>query len=324
MRKRLTVTNMEEHIPVLLNEVIDGLNIKPSGIYLDLTVGRGGHSSEILARLKSGRLICVDQDEEAIIASNEHLNKIGANYKIIRANFSALSEILSSEGLEEVDGILMDLGVSSPQFDNGERGFSYNKDARLDMRMDQRQDLTAYQIINTYSLEDLNKIFQQYGEEKYSYSIAKNIVKSREIAPIETTFQLVEIIKRSKPMKELKKVGHPAKQVFQALRIAVNDELNVLIKTLNIALTHLAPGGRLAVITFHSGEDRIVKNIFKEAAVEVGNRIDGPMKTPEKEFVLINRKPIEASEDELKSNHRSASAKLRIIARKERRQQSWS
>ena len=307
---------MEEHIPVLLNEVIEGLNIKPSGIYLDLTVGRGGHSSEILSRLKSGRLICVDQDEEAIIASNERLSKISDHYKIIRANFSALSEILSSEGLEEVDGILMDLGVSSPQFDKGERGFSYNADARLDMRMDQRQDLTAYQIVNTYSLEVLNKIFQIYGEEKYSYSIAKNIIKAREIAPIETTFQLVDIIKRSKPMKELKKVGHPAKQVFQALRIATNDELNVLEKTLKIALKHLAPEGRLAVITFHSGEDRIVKNIFKEAAVEVGNRLDGPMANQEKEFILINHKPITASESELERNHRSASAKLRIIAKK--------
>ena len=307
---------MEEHIPVLLNEVIEGLNIKPSGIYLDLTVGRGGHSSEILARLKTGRLIAIDQDEEAIIASNERLSKISNHYKIIRANFSALSEILSSEGLEEVDGILMDLGVSSPQFDKGERGFSYNADARLDMRMDQRQDLTAYKIVNTYSLEDLNKIFQQYGEEKYSYSIAKNIIKSREIAPIETTFQLVEIIKRSKPMKELKKAGHPAKQVFQALRIATNDELNVLEKTLKIALKHLAPEGRLAVITFHSGEDRIVKNIFKEAAVEVGNRLDGPMANQEKEFTLINHKPITASEEELERNHRSASAKLRIIAKK--------
>ena len=313
---------MEEHIPVLLNEVIDGLNIKPSGIYLDLTVGRGGHSSEILARLTSGRLIAVDQDEEAIIASSERLSKISDHYKIIRANFSALSEILSSEGLEEVDGILMDLGVSSPQFDKGERGFSYNADARLDMRMDQRQDLTAYQIVNTYSLEDLNQIFREYGEEKYSFSIAKNIIKAREIAPIETTFQLVEIIKKSMPMKELKKVGHPAKQVFQALRIATNDELNVLTKTLRIALKHLAPGGRLAVITFQSGEDRIVKNIFKEAAVDVGDRIDGPNIQKEKEFDLINRKPIVASDSELERNHRSASAKLRIIARKERGQQS--
>ena len=216
----------------------------------------------------------------------------------------------------------MDLGVSSPQFDKGERGFSYNSDARLDMRMDQRQSLTAYQIVNTYSLQDLEKILREYGEEKYSYSIAKNIIKAREIAPIETTFQLVDIIKKSKPMKELKKVGHPAKQVFQALRIAVNDELNVLVKALESALRHLKPGGRLAVITFHSGEDRIVKNIFKEAAVDVGDRIDGPNMQKEKEFDLINRKPIAASEAELQRNHRSASAKLRIIARKERGQQS--
>ena len=314
---------MDEHIPVLLEEVITGLNIKPDGTYVDLTVGRGGHSSEILSRLDKGHLICVDQDEEAVVASTARLSKISANFTVVRSNFSNLASILKDQGVDQVDGILMDLGVSSPQFDKGERGFSYNSDARLDMRMDQRQNLTAYQIVNTYSLQDLNKILQEYGEEKYSYSIAKNIIKSREVAPIETTFQLVEIIKRSKPMKELKKAGHPAKQVFQALRIAVNDELNVLIKTLNVALAHLAPGGRLAVITFHSGEDRIVKNIFKEAAVDIGNRIDGPMVTKEKEFDLINRKPITASEDELEKNHRSASAKLRIIARKERGQQSW-
>ena len=313
---------MEEHIPVLLHEVIEGLNIKPSGIYLDLTVGRGGHSSEILARLTTGRLIAVDQDEEAINASRARLEKISSNFQIVRSNFSALDEILNSLGIEAVDGILMDLGVSSPQFDKGERGFSYNSDARLDMRMDQRQSLTAYQIVNTYSLQDLNQILRDYGEEKYSFSIAKNIIKARETAPIETTFQLVDIIKKSKPMKELKKVGHPAKQVFQALRIAVNDELNVLVKALRSALSHLKPGGRLAVITFHSGEDRIVKNIFKEAAVDVGNRIDGPNISKEKEFDLINHKPITASEAELETNHRSASAKLRIIARKERGQQS--
>ena len=292
---------MAEHIPVLLNETIQGLNIKESGTYVDLTVGRGGHSSEILARLKDGRLICVDQDEEAIVASTARLSKISNKFEMVRANFSELETILANLGIKEVDGILMDLGVSSPQFDKGERGFSYKEDARLDMRM--------YQIINNYGLEDLTKIFQIYGEEKYSYSIAKNIIKAREAKPIETTLELVEIIKRSKPMKELKKVGHPAKQVFQALRIAVNDELNVLEKALTAALKHLKPGGRLAVITFHSGEDRIVKNYFKEAAISEGNRIDGPMLEKEKEFDLINRK--------------SASAKLRIIARKERRQQSW-
>ena len=314
---------MAEHIPVLLNETIQGLNINPSGTYVDLTVGRGGHSSEILTRLKDGRLICVDQDEEAIVASTARLSKISNKFEMVRANFSELDTILANLGIQEVDGILMDLGVSSPQFDKGERGFSYKEDARLDMRMDQRQDLTAYQIINTYALEDLTKIFQIYGEEKYSYSIAKNIIKAREAKPIETTLELVEIIKRSKPMKELKKVGHPAKQVFQALRIAVNDELNVLEKALTAALKHLKPGGRLAVITFHSGEDRIVKNYFKEAAISEGNRIDGPMLEKEKEFDLINRKPIVASESELEMNHRSASAKLRIIVRKERRQQSW-
>ena len=314
---------MEEHIPVLLNEVIDGLNIKPDGIYVDLTVGRGGHSSKILAKLKTGRLIAVDQDEEAIIASTARLKGVSDNFVIVRSNFSDLENILKDQGVSQVDGILMDLGVSSPQFDKGERGFSYKEDARLDMRMDQRQDLTAYQIVNTYSLQDLIKILQEYGEEKYAFSIAKNIIKAREIAPIETTTQLVEIIKKSKPMKELKKVGHPAKQVFQALRIAVNDELNVLNKTLKVALDHLKPGGRLAVITFHSGEDRIVKNIFKEAAVDIGNRIDGPNTVKEKEFDLINRKPITASDDEIERNHRSASAKLRIIARKERGQQSW-
>ena len=310
---------MAEHIPVLLNETIQGLNIKPSGTYVDLTVGRGGHSSEILNRLKEGRLICVDQDEEAIVASTARLSQISNKFEMVRSNFSHLDEILANLGINEVDGILMDLGVSSPQFDKGERGFSYKEDARLDMRMDQRQDLSAYQIINNYDLEDLTKIFQIYGEEKYSHSIAKNIIKAREAKPIETTLELVEIIKRSKPMKELKKVGHPAKQVFQALRIAVNDELNVLEKALRAALKHLAPGGRLAVITFHSGEDRIVKNIFKDAAVSEGNRIDGPMLAQEKEFDLINRKPIVAIESELEMNHRSASAKLRIIARKERR-----
>ena len=309
---------MDEHIPVLLKEVIAGLNIKPTGTYVDLTVGRGGHSKEILSRLTTGHLICVDQDEAAIVASKERLLKVSNKFDIVRDNFSNLEKILLDLNINAVDGILMDLGVSSPQFDEGERGFSYKEEARLDMRMDQRQDLTAYQIVNTYGFEDLLQIFQIYGEEKYAYSIAKNIIKAREVKPIETTIELVEIIKKSKPMKELKKVGHPAKQVFQALRIAVNDELNVLEKTLVVALKHLKPGGRLAVITFHSGEDRIVKNIFKEAAISEGDRIDGPNLKKEKEYDLINRKPITASLEELELNHRSASAKLRIIARKER------
>ena len=308
---------MGKHIPVLLEPTITGLNIKPDGIYLDLTLGRGGHSGEILKRLKKGHLYGVDQDQEAIDESRKYLETISPNFTLIHQNFSHIDEILSELNIQYVDGILMDLGVSSPQFDESERGFSYREDAPLDMRMDQSQTLTAYVIVNTYSVDELFKIFRDYGEEKYAYSIAKNIVKARETSPIKTTFELVDIIKKSKPMKELAKVGHPAKQAFQALRIAVNDELNVLTITLDKALKALRPnGGRLAVITFHSLEDRIVKNCFKDASVVEGNRYDVPVQEKEKEYQLVNRKPIVADEEELKENHRSASAKLRIIERK--------
>ena len=308
---------MGKHIPVLLKETINGLNIKPDGIYVDLTLGRGGHSGEILKRLQKGHLYGVDQDEVAIEESRRYLETISNNFTLIHKNFSHLDEILEENQVEYVDGILMDLGVSSPQFDEGDRGFSYREDARLDMRMDQRNPLTAYDIVNSYSLDEIFRILRDYGEEKFAYSIAKNIVKARETKPIETTFQLVEIIKKSKPMKELAKAGHPAKQSFQALRIAVNDELNVLTIALNKALKALRPhGGRLAVITFHSLEDRIVKNVFKDAAVSEGNRYDIPVLTTEKEYQLITRKPIVANEEELELNHRSISAKLRIIERK--------
>ena len=308
---------MGKHIPVLLNETITGLNIKPDGIYVDLTLGRGGHSGEILKKLQKGHLYGVDQDEVAIEESRRYLETISNNFTLIHKNFSFLDEIMEENQIEYADGILMDLGVSSPQFDEGDRGFSYREDARLDMRMDQRNPLTAYDIVNSYSLDEIFKILRDYGEEKFAYSIAKNIVKAREKAPIETTFQLVEIIKRSKPMKELAKAGHPAKQSFQALRIAVNDELNVLSIALNKALKALKPhGGRLAVITFHSLEDRIVKNVFKDAAVSEGNRYDIPVQVTEKEYQLITRKPIVADEQELEINHRSISAKLRIIERK--------
>ena len=308
---------MGKHIPVLLNETITGLNIKPDGIYVDLTLGRGGHSGEILKKLQKGHLYGVDQDEVAIEESRRYLETISNNFTLIHKNFSFLDEIMEENQIEYADGILMDLGVSSPQFDEGDRGFSYREDARLDMRMDQRNPLTAYDIVNSYSLDEIFKILRDYGEEKFAYSIAKNIVKAREKAPIETTFQLVEIIKRSKPMKELAKAGHPAKQSFQALRIAVNDELNVLTIALNKALKALRPhGGRLAVITFHSLEDRIVKNVFKDAAVSEGNRYDIPVQVTEKEYQLVTRKPIVADEQELEINHRSISAKLRIIERK--------
>ena len=308
---------MGKHIPVLLNETITGLNIKPDGIYVDLTLGRGGHSGEILKQLQKGHLYGVDQDEVAIEESRRYLETISNNFTLIRKNFSFLDEIMKDNNIEYADGILMDLGVSSPQFDEGDRGFSYREDARLDMRMDQRNPLTAYDIVNSYSLDEIFKILRDYGEEKFAYSIAKNIVKARESKPIETTFQLVEIIKKSKPMKELAKAGHPAKQSFQALRIAVNDELNVLQIALKKALKALRPnGGRLAVITFHSLEDRIVKNVFKDAAVSEGNRYDIPALVEEKEYQLVTRKPIVANEQELENNHRSISAKLRIIERK--------
>ena len=308
---------MGKHVPVLLNPTIDGLNIKPDGIYIDLTLGRGGHSGEILKKLTSGHLYGVDQDQEAIDESRKYLETISSNFTLIHKNFSLLDEIMKEENIKYANGILMDLGVSSPQFDEGDRGFSYREDAPLDMRMDQRNPLTAYQIVNSYSLDEIFKILRDYGEEKFAYSIAKNIVKAREHAPIKTTFELVEIIKKSKPMKELAKVGHPAKQTFQALRIAVNDELNVLSIALDKAIKALRPhGGRLAVITFHSLEDRIVKNAFKDVAVAEGNRYDFPIKQEETKYQLVNRKPIVASEEELKENHRATSAKLRILERK--------
>ena len=306
-----------KHIPVLLNETIEGLNIKPDGTYIDLTLGRAGHSSEILKRLnKNGLLIGVDQDKEAIEESDKRLSKIASNYKLVKSNFVNFKDILTSLNIDKVDGVLMDLGVSSPQFDESDRGFSYRYDAPLDMRMDVEQKLTAKEIINTYPEAELRKIFYEYGEDKYSASIAHNIVKERAVKPISTTFELVDIIKRSKPAKELKKVGHPAKQVFQALRIAVNDELNVLKETLAVVTSLLAPKGRLAVITFHSGEDKIVKQIFKDLTVVEGNRYDLPIKQKEPDFLQVNHKVITASPEELEINHRSQSAKLRVIERK--------
>ena len=305
------------HIPVLLNETIEGLNIKPNGIYVDLTLGRAGHSSEILKRLnKDGLLIGVDQDIEAIEESNKRLSKIASNYKLVKSNFVNFEDILTSLNIDKVDGVLMDLGVSSPQFDESSRGFSYRYDAPLDMRMDVEQKLTAKEVVNTYPEAELRKIFYEYGEDKYSASIAHNIVKERAVKPISTTFELVDIIKRSKPAKELKKVGHPAKQIFQALRIEVNNELNVLKETLVQVVRHLNSHGRLAVITFHSLEDKIVKKLFKELTVVEGNRTNFPLVREEKDYILITRKGIRPSENELENNHRSASSTLRIIEKK--------
>ena len=302
-----------EHIPVLLNEVIDGLNIKKDGTYLDLTLGRAGHSSVILSKLDKGLLIGVDQDDEAIEKSRARLKAISENYVLVRDNFVNIDTILKGLKVNKVDGILMDLGVSSLQFDDESRGFSYRFDSELDMRMDKRQELTAKKVVNEYSLNDLVRIFNEYGEEKFSYPIAKRIVKERVEHPINTTFELVDIIKRSKPSKELSKVGHPAKQIFQALRIEVNDEINILKETLVKALNHLNKGGRLAVITFHSGEDKIVKKLFKDLTVIEGNRYDLPENNKQVEYRLITRKGIKPSEEEIQNNHRSISSVLRII-----------
>ena len=308
---------MSKHISVLLNEAIELLNIKSDGIYVDLTLGRGGHSKHILSHLKDGHLYAFDKDEEAIKESSENLEDF-SNKTIIRDDFRNFKKDLGNLGVIGVDGVLLDLGVSSPQFDEGDRGFSYKEDARLDMRMDKRQSLDAYQVVNTYSQPELFRVFRDYGEDKYSYQIAAKFVKQRENRPIETTTELVEIIKSCKPQKELNKKGHPAKQIFQALRIEVNDELDALRIALKDALDILNVGGRIVVISFHSLEDRIVKNAFNDVAVIEGTRHNVfalPSEEDEPKFKLINNKVIIASESELEINPRSKSAKLRIIER---------
>lgn len=304
------------HISVLLNESIDGLNLKEDGIYVDCTLGYAGHSSEILKRVRRGRLFAFDQDNKAIEFSSKKLKDIGDNFEIIKSNFVHIKEELEKRNIDKVDGILFDLGVSSPQLDETERGFSYHNDARLDMRMDQEQDLSAYVVVNTYSENELANIFFKYGEEKYSRSIAKNIVRSRDVKPIETTLELVEVIKSSVPEKA-KRDKHPARKVFQAIRIEVNNELGILDKTMRDSLSMLNVGGRLAVITFHSLEDRIIKNIFKEVT-EIDPKVKGLPNIPDSylpDFKLVNNKAIIPSDMELENNNRSRSSKLRIIER---------
>ncbi len=307
-----------EHISVLLKETIDMLNVKEDGIYVDCTLGRGGHSSEILKRCLHGHLYCFDMDQKAIEESTPRLEKVGKNFTCIHAPFEQIKERLNTYGVDQVDGIVMDLGVSSPQFDDATRGFSYREDAKLDMRMDQSALLSAYDVVNAYSLEELTKVFREYGEEPFAYKIAKAIIKRREDHPIETTFELVDTIKSTLPNSVLKKKGHPAKKVFQAIRIEVNQELSQLKKALIEGLELLKPGGRMVVITFHSLEDRIVKNAFKEVATpkKVDKRI--PQQGIEKiEYRLLNRKPVVASAQELEHNPRSHSAKLRGVERNE-------
>lgn len=305
-----------KHIPVMLNEVIDGLDIKKDGIYVDCTVGGGGHSFEIAKRLKGGHLYAFDRDEDAIKKSSQTLEKFKDRVTLTKANYKQAPEILKSLGVEKIDGFLIDLGVSSYQIDEAERGFSFVHDGRLDMRMDRDEEVeTAYDIVNTYSDKQLAQIFRDYGEEEFAWQIAKNIVKHREKAPIETTFQLRDIIEESMPKKIVFSRGGASKKVFQALRIEINGELEKLDTLLKQLLDMLNVGGRGCVLTFHSLEDRIVKNVFK---LESTGCICPP-KTPicicghKASVKLVSRKPIVASEEEQKQNSRSTCAKLRIV-----------
>ena len=304
------------HISVLLNESINSLEIKEDGIYVDCTLGYAGHSSEILKRIKKGHLYAFDQDKEAIAEATKKLESIGTNYTIIKSNFVNMKERLLELGVNEVDGILFDLGVSSPQLDEDVRGFSYHKDAKLDMRMDQDSKFSAWDLVNTYSEEELARILFTYGEEKYARSIAKNIIKERQKQSIDTTFELVEIIKKSVPEKYMRD-KHPARRTFQAIRIEVNHELEILESSMRDSLSILKVGGILSVITFHSLEDRIVKNVFKEVT-SIDPVVKGMPNIPESylpDYELVNNKAIIPSDKELEENNRSRSSKLRSIRR---------
>ena len=304
------------HYSVMKQEVFENLNIKNDGIYVDGTIGLAGHSSEILKNIPKGHLYGFDQDEFAIKKSDELLKKINNNYTLIHDNFKNMKDRLEEKGVDKVDGILLDLGVSSPQIDNKERGFSFMKDSKLDMRMDTRNNISAYDIVNSYSFEELTNIFYKYGEEKYSKKIANKIVDYRKNNKIETTLELVNIIKSSVPTKYYL-THHPERQIFQAIRIEVNKELDVLESVLPDAINLLNKGGRLVVITFHSLEDRIVKNIFKKYSA-IDEHVRGLPVIP-KEYQplikLINNKPIVATEEEILENSRSKSAKIRVIER---------
>lgn len=307
---------MEKHISVLLSESISSLNLKENSIIVDATLGYGGHSSCILDRIKKGYLFAFDQDSEAIRHSTDRLSKIGTNFTIIKSNFVHMQEELEKLGVEKVDGVLFDLGVSSPQLDEKERGFSYHEDARLDMRMDREQKLSAYEVVNEYSKEELTRIFREYGEDKFAGNIAKKIVEYRKNKPIESTLELVEVIKSAVPMK-FRIEKHPARQIFQAIRIEVNHELDVISPALEQALSLLTVGGRVAVITFHSLEDRLVKNLFKKKC-EIDEKVKGLPNIPKEylpDFRLVENKAIIPSEEEIEKNPRARSSKLRVIER---------
>jgi len=301
------------HVSVLLKEAIDSLNLQEDSIIIDATLGYGGHSSEILKRIKRGYLFAFDQDSEAISFSEERLSNISRHYKIIKSNFVFMKRELDQLNVHEVDGVLFDLGVSSPQLDDGSRGFSFHQDAPLDMRMDKENPLSAYEVVNGYEEKELARIFFQYGEDKFARQIAHNIVAHR---PITSTLELVEVIKEAVPFKA-KREKHPARQIFQAIRIEVNHELDILESSLKDALSLLRVGGRVSVITFHSLEDRIVKRVFKEMT-EVDSVVKGLPQVPDEylpNYRLVTNKAILPSDEELKVNNRSRSAKLRVIER---------
>ena len=307
-----------QHSPVMPEEVIRELNIRPDGIYVDGTLGGGGHSGLIAGCLsEKGRLIGIDQDEDAIRAATERLACYGDKVTIVRSNYSGMASVLKELSVPAVDGILLDLGVSSYQLDQAERGFTYREDAPLDMRMDRRQKLTAADVVNTYSEEDLSRLIHQYGEDRFARNIAKHIVKARQSAPLETTGELVEIIKAAIPARVRAKGGHPAKRTFQAIRIEVNHELDVLEDTLEEMVGLLNDVGRLAVITFHSLEDRIVKKIFRKCEDPCICPPEFPVCTCGRVSMgrVVTRKPILPGDEELESNSRSKSAKLRVFER---------
>ena len=299
------------HIPVMLHEAVDGMNIRPDGVYVDGTAGGGGHSAEILSRLTKGTLYSIDQDPDAIAEVTQRFSDI-PNSVILQGNFSEMRSLLAEKGVASVDGVLLDIGVSSHQLDEGARGFSYHEDAPLDMRMSQ-SGATAADLVNTMELSELSRVISVYGEEKYAYSIAKGIVRAREDKPIATTLELAEIVRNNVPQKA-RRDGHPARKTFQAIRIAVNRELEVLEKGLEAAFELLSPAGRLCVITFHSLEDRVVKQFMKDKAQGCTCPKDFPVcvcgNTPK--VRIITRKPILPSEEELSRNPRARSAKLRI------------
>lgn len=309
-----------KHVTVLLNEAVAGLNIRPDGTYVDATLGGGGHSSAILNQLTTGRLYSFDQDQTAIRYNQQHLKKFIDDGRsiLIEDNFRNLGTALAKNGVKSVDGIVYDLGVSSPQFDDAQRGFSYKLDAPLDMRMNQQQALSAMNVVNEWPYEKMVKILYRYGEERFAKQIARKIERRRESKPIKTTFELVDVIKEAIPAAARRHGGHPAKKTFQAIRIAVNDELGALEDSLEQALELLNVGGRISVITFQSLEDRLVKTMFHEKVSLADELPPGlPVIPPEMQpkFKLINKKPILPSQEELANNHRAHSAKLRIIER---------